>query len=103
MLRKALIRKKRVSAHAKKDCMSERNPLFIKYSISSHHSRHYLSAFNLLLQNFLQGNSICREFRDTLPQLLDCHCFFVKIEAEQRFVVEVRAFRDVEAAGVRGD
>ena len=59
-----------------------------------------LSALNLLLQDAFEGDGISSELRYSLPKLLDCHLFLVEVEPELRFIVDVGALGDVEAAGV---
>lgn len=61
-----------------------------------------LRALDLLAENVLQSDGISSEFRDAFPEFLNSHCFFVKIESEQRFVLNVRLLWDVESCGIFG-
>ena len=53
----------------------------------------------LLLDDVLKGDGISGELADTLTQLLDGHLVLVEVEAEERFVVDVRLLLDVERRG----
>ena len=61
-----------------------------------------LRALSLLAENVLQSDSISSEFRDPFPEFLNSHCFFVEIEPEQRFVLNVRRLWNVESCGIFG-
>lgn len=57
-------------------------------------------SLDLGLENVLEDNGIGGELGDTLAELLDGHGFFVEVEAEESFIVEVLALGDVERGNV---
>jgi hypothetical protein len=57
---------------------------------------------NLCLQDSLKCLSISSEFADTLTELLNSHLVLVEVEAEQRFLIDVRLLLDIEGGGGGG-
>lgn len=60
-------------------------------------------ALDLLPENIFQGDCVGSELRDPFPQFLHSHGLFVEVEAEQRFVIDVGFFWNVELLRVTGN
>lgn len=58
---------------------------------------------NLLTKDTLEGDGIRCKLRDTFPQFLNSHSFFIEIESEQRFVLEVGFLRNIKARRIARD